>query len=67
VKYQGEIYADRRGAFRWRVRAPSGRIVVDSDRRYDDVDTCARTFAMLCRLAEVEHLVELPATRGWTS
>ncbi|HKY51053.1 MAG TPA: hypothetical protein VJP45_07340 [Candidatus Limnocylindria bacterium] len=63
-KFRGEIYPDACGDFRWRVRAPSGRVVVGSTRGYEDRDVCVRTFAMLCRLVEVEHLVEQPEPFG---
>jgi uncharacterized protein YegP (UPF0339 family) len=59
-QYKGEIYRDVRGEFRWRVRASNGRIVADSSEGYVDRNVCSRTLSMLCRVAEVVDLVELP-------
>ena len=60
-QFKAEIYRDARQEFRWRVRAPNGRIVADGAEGYRDRADCARMLAMLCRVAEVENLVDQPA------
>ena len=59
-QYRGEIYRDVRGEYRWRVRAANGRIVADSSEGYENRADCARMFAALCRVVEVEDLVAQP-------
>lgn len=56
--YRGEIYKDKRGEFRWRVRAANGRIVADSSEGYVNRADCARMFGVLCQVAEVVDVVE---------
>ncbi len=57
-QFKAEIYRDARREFRWRVRASNGRIVADGAEGYRNRADCVRMLAMLCRVAEIEHLVE---------
>ena len=61
TRFKAEIHRDARQEFRWRVRAANGRIVADGAEGYRNSADCARMLAMLCRVAEVEHLVDPPA------
>ena len=61
TQFKAEIYRDERDEFRWRVRARNGRVVADGAEGYRSRSDCARMLAMLCRVAEVEHLVDPPA------
>jgi uncharacterized protein YegP (UPF0339 family) len=61
TRFKAEIYRDARKEFRWRVRAPNGRVVADGAEGYRNRADCVRMLTMLCRIAEVEHLVEPPA------
>jgi uncharacterized protein YegP (UPF0339 family) len=63
ARFKAEIYRDARQEFRWRVRAPNGRIVADGAEGYRSRSDCVRMLTMLCRVAEVEHLVEPPADK----
>lgn len=60
-QFTAEIYRDARQEFRWRVRAANGRIVADGAEGYRNRADCARMLAMLCSVAEVEHLVDPPS------
>ena len=61
TRFKAEIYRDARKEFRWRVRAPNGRVVADGAEGYGNRADCVRMLTMLCRIAEVKHLVVPPA------
>ncbi len=60
TRFKAEVYRDAREEFRWRVRAPNGRVVAGGAEGYRNRADCVRMLTMLCRIAEVEH-VEPPA------
>lgn len=50
TRFKAEIYRDARQEFRWRVRAPNGRVVADGAEGYRNRVDCVRMLAMLrCR------------------
>ena len=58
-----ELYRDRAGEYRWRLRAPNGKIIADSAEGYVNKADAERGIALVRRLAPGARLEDL--TGGW--
>lgn len=46
-----EIYKDKAGEWRWRLRAHNGRIIADSSEGYSDRNSCERGIDLVRQLS----------------
>jgi uncharacterized protein YegP (UPF0339 family) len=47
-----ELYKDRRGEFRWRLRAANGRVIADGAEGYKTKRACLRGVYLVVDIAE---------------
>jgi len=56
-----ELYRDKKGEWRWRLRARNGRIIADSGQGYRHKGDCRR---MAAKVAKLQGYITRPATFG---
>lgn len=56
-KYVFDRYLDRAGEWRWRFKAPNGKIMADSGEGYSSLAACDAAIAVIKREAPLAALV----------
>ena len=58
-KAKFEIYKDKRGEWRWRLKAPNGRIMADSAEGYKTKDWCESATGKVANYSASAYLQEV--------